>query len=704
MNSKDWLALMLKQDRVNNLPCDGRIEELPPFQQHAALRVVDLLRRKGGCLLADEVGLGKTHIAAAAMESFANSGSSTLVIAPAGLLQMWRRVVGATPGVRFVSFASLVRCGVPSPHHGWDLIVVDEAHRLRNRATKRFKSVRDLSLGVPLLLITATPMHNDLSDAVSLLALLAGSLNADSLERLRNRLMAYVVRRTRPLVHAFYGSSVERWKLGPNAVFHSPCLPLSAQVRDLLADWEAFCQTAFPDLPSEVLRLVDRMLLKRAESSPIALFKTIERSLLFLERAEEAARVGKCLTRSHFRRLFGADPFWTAGQQVFPFFYDGLDSKPMQQLGVIRDRLTELLHRSKANFTREDDPKLNYLKQTLAQDSHRTRVIVSCFRDTAEYLFRALGVVRSVLVSGTEARSGLGARLSRREALLRFSPNSHNARIPAVHRFSLMIATDTISEGVNLQDADQLIHYDTPWNPITIQQREGRLIRLGSNHNSVEVIRFGVPIELESRLGIVAQLNSKRAATSRLIADATLLSEPLDRDALTMGAYFNCCSSQHPSCPPPEDLRGVWFVAVCQGGRVSIVACGDCYTREASPIQLLRLSAGVRGHVEEGHPPGEIVARTVRLVRQAAATRRWADLQPRVARNTGPRTSPKHLARLQYRLGDVSVRSPATGDEDLAIRLLGAIRLGSSCSRAPGRDQGDSPQTDSPLAPIPHSR
>ena len=702
MDSRDWLASILKQDRLNRLAGDRRTEQLPPFQQHAVLRAVDLLRRRGGCLLADEVGLGKTHIAAAAMRTFAGAHSSVLVIAPASLLQMWRTVVGPAPGVVFLSYTSLVRRGAAAPPGGWDLVVVDEAHRLRNRTTKRFKRVSDLSARVPLLLITATPMHNRLADVVSLLNLLTGSLRLDTLERLRACLVGFIIRRTRPIIDAFYGlkSDHSMHGLGPRARIHSPCPPLSAPVRDLLADWSHLQEAAFPEQPPEVLRLVDRMLLKRAESSPVALFKTIERSLLFLERAEEAARVGRGLRRPDFKRLFGADPLWTAAQQVFPFFYDGLESEPVLQFERLGAQLAELLERARSGFSPEADPKLAYLLRLLETDAGRVRVIVSCFRDTADYVHRHLRDKRSVMVCGAEARAASGARLSRREALLRFSPNSHTAHVPSAHRFFTLVATDTISEGVNLQDADQLVHYDTPWNPITVRQREGRLVRLGSRHDSIDVIRFGVPEELERRLAITTQLNSKRAAALRLISDE----RPIDRPALTMAAYHRCCSPLRLGGSAVETSERVWFVALIQDESVTIVECGADAVRESTARHLHRLAAGVPVCWAPDSPPRAVLRRAVEFLRRLAATRRWTLLEPRAVRIASDRPRRAHLPHQKYRIGQVSPCAVRTADEPPPIRLLGAIGMGPGSCTSARCDRCQKTQPDSPLARIRQSR
>ena len=120
-----WLATMLTFDRCLQMPDTEFTETLPRFQRDAAVRVLDLLERFGACLLADDIGLGKTHVADAVIRSLASSSTPVLVVAPASVLPSWRRIVGPQMHVTFSSYARLISRS--EPLNDVDLVVVDEA-------------------------------------------------------------------------------------------------------------------------------------------------------------------------------------------------------------------------------------------------------------------------------------------------------------------------------------------------------------------------------------------------------------------------------------------------------------------------------------------------------------------------------------------------------------------------------------------------
>ncbi|HEU4563199.1 MAG TPA: SNF2-related protein, partial [Gemmatimonadaceae bacterium] len=177
-----WLGAGAAAGRI------GRIELLP--HQRAALdRLRRLLRERGGALLADDVGLGKTYVAAALVREHRRP----LVVAPAALRAMWRdalRDVDAAAEV--TSYSALSRGRVPTGP--FDLVVLDEAHHARTPSTRRYAALAALVRRARVLLLSATPVHNAARDLAALFALFLGaaawSMDGGALARL-------IVRRVR---------------------------------------------------------------------------------------------------------------------------------------------------------------------------------------------------------------------------------------------------------------------------------------------------------------------------------------------------------------------------------------------------------------------------------------------------------------------------------------------------------------------------
>jgi hypothetical protein len=147
----------------------GRVV-LRPHQQRAASTALRLIAQTGGALLADPVGLGKTYSALAVAQQW---GGATIV-APPGLRDMWTTsATRAGVSIHFHSLHALSR-GVPPPEAP-RLIIVDESHHLRNPSTIRYDTLSAACAGRPVLLLSATPIHNSPRDLQAQLALFLGS-------------------------------------------------------------------------------------------------------------------------------------------------------------------------------------------------------------------------------------------------------------------------------------------------------------------------------------------------------------------------------------------------------------------------------------------------------------------------------------------------------------------------------------------------
>lgn len=143
---------------------------------------------------------------------------------------------------------------------------------------------------------------------------------------------------------------------------------------------------------------------------------------------------------------------------------------------------------------------LRSLKRGMSRDAERARLLTdvrrahpsipvvafSQYAETVNALFRELRGQRGVAALTAKGARVAGGSLTRREALARFAPKASGARAPReAERIDLLLTTDLLSEGVNLQDAGVVVHLDLPWTGARLEQRIGRVARLGSERRRV---------------------------------------------------------------------------------------------------------------------------------------------------------------------------------------------------------------------------
>ena len=151
---------------------------------------------------------------------------------------------------------------------------------------------------------------------------------------------------------------------------------------------------------------------------------------------------------------------------------------------------------------------------------NRKIIVFTAFADTAEYLYRELAEwtlsslgLHSALVTGAGHNKTTlpGLRADFSSILSSFSPRSKErpAELADEGEIDLLIATDCISEGQNLQDCDTLINYDIHWNPVRIIQRFGRIDRIGSTNGRIQLVNFWPNFELEEYVNLEQRVSGR---------------------------------------------------------------------------------------------------------------------------------------------------------------------------------------------------
>jgi len=281
--------------------------------------------------------------------------------------------------------------------------------------------------------------------------------------------------------------------------------------------------------------------LKRLESSIESFEISLERTIEKIEKLEQkindffkSQKSSQEESLENFEpdeeeREEGGEDFeqWQVGKKLkFDLADINLD-KWLIDLKRDKEALIDLLNNAKV-VTPERDAKLAELKKLIQDkvkkpfnDANKKVIVFTAFADTAVYLYRnirdwckkELGL-HSALVCGSYTQTTYG-KADYDSILLNFSPVSKNRAkmIEANHHdeIDILIATDCISEGQNLQDCDYLINYDIHWNPVRIIQRFGRIDRLGSINAVIQLVNFWPTKDLDNYINLKERVEARMA-------------------------------------------------------------------------------------------------------------------------------------------------------------------------------------------------
>ena len=295
-----------------------------------------------------------------------------------------------------------------------------------------------------------------------------------------------------------------------------------------------------------------RMLyLKRLESSIEALRVSLGRLRGFLELFLKALDQKRLLQTEDYRRWLQAeasdgvdtealDPQdYVATLPELPadrYDIEALRAAVKADLYALKDVLSELERK-------HQDDKLEALKNVLTSPALAGKkvVVFAYFKDTARYIYRALTSDEDFLYHLGHRRIAIVDSNvkpeERNERIVRFAPKANGKpALPLDEQIDLLVSTDVLSEGQNLQDAEVIVNYDLHWNPVRMVQRIGRLDRIGSPHERIHVYNFFPEEELEEILGLLDRLRQKLDAINRTVGlDASVLGEkpnPMDFNIL----------------------------------------------------------------------------------------------------------------------------------------------------------------------------
>ncbi len=533
-------------DRMAGTLLDAQVD-LNPHQIDAALFATSNPLSKG-VILADEVGLGKTIEAGLLLaQRWAERKRKLLIIAPANLRKQWHQELADKFGLTATileakSYKQANKDGYGNPFESnkivicsyqfaaskadsvqnvaWDLVVVDEAHRLRNvykTDNKTARILRDALAHTRKVFLTATPLQNSLLELYGLVSFIdervfgdldsfrtqfAQLRDADSFDELKHRISPICKRTLRRQVEA-YVKYTKRIPLLREFVPSDDENRLYQMVSDYLQRDHLYA------LPNSQRQLITLVLRKLLASSTFAIAGALDSLIRRLNQALDAKLPAVDISEELDQDFEALDEI---AEETDSDANDDNRTKTENEIKAIRAEIADLEEFRSLAISITQNAKGTALLQALKVAFERLQelgaakkaIIFTESRRTQDYLMSLLattdyadGVVlfngsnndpkaKKIYTDwiaqhqGTDRVSG-SKTADTRAALVDYFKHNQN---PAG---TILIATEAGSEGINLQFCSLVINYDLPWNPQRIEQRIGRSHRYGQKHDVVVV-------------------------------------------------------------------------------------------------------------------------------------------------------------------------------------------------------------------------
>ena len=603
--------------------------DLFEFQQTAVKIAARHLNndKRGGAMIGDVVGLGKTITACAIAKMYENTfGSNTLIICPANLQDMWAKY-----RKQYDLKADIMSMAKPIDVDNaryYKLIIIDESHNLRNSQGMRYRNIRDLiqKQDCKVLLLTATPYNKQYKDLSSQLRLfiddetdlgirpeayireLGGerkfaekhedfirSIKAfersDCQEDWQELMKLFLIRRTRTFIKDNYaktdptnGRKYLEFKNGHKSYFPDR-IPKAVKFKTVdgdqysrlyseqmiglmenlklpryglihyLDEKKAEAASKYEnDLIANLSRAGERMMgfckstfFKRIDSSGfsflITLFRHILRNAVYIYAIDNKLKLPisdentfpeNFIDDADINDIFTNDDEndeYSSGDNLIKVpndmriyidkakeYYNGLigknnvqwiDSKYFkrtlkQQLKKDCEQLIAMINLCDA-WNPQTDQKLNELEDLLSDKHKEDKVVVfTQYSDTANYMYYQLkkrGFKHIEKVTGSTKNPT--------DVVDRFSPISNKSDVSTENELRVLIATDVLSEGQNLQDSHVIVNYDLPWAIIRLIQRAGRVDRIDQSSEQIYCYSFFPADKVENIIRLRTRLNDR---------------------------------------------------------------------------------------------------------------------------------------------------------------------------------------------------
>lgn len=530
-----WGAVSQADDKALQSPFRSGIE-VDDYQLDPVVRALQMPRVN--LLIADDVGLGKTIEAGLVVQEMIlrHRVRSVLIVCPSSLQVQWqeemrdkfgldfriidseaisqlrrKRGIHVNPWTHFprlitsVDFLkrerqlrtfreTLPAGGQPTYPRAYDLLIVDEAHNVAPSGrgkyatdSMRTQAIRSLAAHFEhKLFLSATPHNGYRESFAALLELLDSQRFARAVTPDRNQLDAVMVRRMKNELKLRWDGSR---RFAERVVRHLE-VPYTTVERQAHRDLQAYSELRLKGATSDGERMaaefVLKLLKKRLFSSPAAFGITLEKHIATVGGRKAMNTANRDI--EDFSDDYANDEEYEAETaEVVASVSQALSPLSADEKGLLR-QLSEFAARASQRADCKAQTLINWLKANLrpAGEWNNERVIIFTeYRATQKWLYDLL------------AREGF-AEEGRLEMIYGGMPNDHREPIkaafqahPSESKVRILLATDAASEGVNLQNhCSKLIHFEIPWNPNRMEQRNGRVDRHGQKANEVSIHHF----------------------------------------------------------------------------------------------------------------------------------------------------------------------------------------------------------------------
>lgn len=587
------------KEEINQDKVDAKSLGLPPgfmklqYQLHAVTRAEKILETYNGVFISDVVGLGKTYIGAMLAKRLRGR---KLIISPPVLKENWERVLWEFDVSAKVESLGKLDSILKMDADSYNYVFIDEAHRFRNDDNDTYAKLHEICNGKKVVLISATPQNNYISDIDNQIYLFQNRKNSNIIpnqkdlegffKKLEKKLKKYdkgtpeylevskevsteirekvlnhiMVRRTRKEIIKYYDKDLKSQGLTfptlntPEKIVYEFDNQVEVVFNKTLDTIKVLSYARYKTLtylnevPPKYKSLLTGqqnmggfmkgILLKRLESSFYAFNKTLDR---FIESYENFISMYKSGVVYVSKKYNVYDLMNNGEEEKLDFIVDKEDAFKFKS-DEFNSIFIEDLEFDLSNLKRirrmwdpiENDPKLDKFIDDLKNNKLLKKSKILIFTESKETAEYLKKNIDMHFKNQTILFTGGSKNKDRDIIQENFNPDV--SKTNQKNDFRILVTTDILAEGISLHRANVIVNYDLPWNPTRIMQRVGRINRVGTQHDNIYVFNFFPSAQVGEHMSLEENITSKiQAFHDTLGEDFKYLSE--DEEVDTYGIF-----------------------------------------------------------------------------------------------------------------------------------------------------------------------
>lgn len=587
------------KEEINQDKVDAKSLGLPPgfmklqYQLHAVTRAEKILETYNGVFISDVVGLGKTYIGAMLAKRLRGR---KLIISPPVLKENWERVLWEFDVSAKVESLGKLDSILKMDADSYNYVFIDEAHRFRNDDNDTYAKLHEICNGKKVVLISATPQNNYISDIANQIYLFQNRKNSNIIpnqkdlegffKKLEKKLKKYdkgtpeylevskevsteirekvlnhiMVRRTRKEIIKYYDKDLKSQGLTfptlntPEKIVYEFDNQVEVVFNKTLDTIKVLSYARYKTLtylnevsPKYKSLLTGQqnmggfmkgILLKRLESSFYAFNKTLDR---FIESYENFISMYKSGVVYVSKKYNVYDLMNNGEEEKLDFIVDKEDAFKFKS-DEFNSIFIEDLEFDLSNLKRirrmwdpiENDPKLDKFIDDLKNNKLLKKSKILIFTESKETAEYLKKNIDMHFKNQTILFTGGSKNKDRDIIQENFNPDV--SKTNQKNDFRILVTTDILAEGISLHRANVIVNYDLPWNPTRIMQRVGRINRVGTQHDNIYVFNFFPSAQVGEHMSLEENITSKiQAFHDTLGEDFKYLSE--DEEVDTYGIF-----------------------------------------------------------------------------------------------------------------------------------------------------------------------